>query len=72
MDVNVKPQPDQGELLEDAGRYRRSVGKLNYTVRPDITFAVSLGTEDYPFGGGNEDFEVPEENSRERASLFRL
>jgi len=44
MDVNVKLLPDQGELLEDVGRYRRLVGKLNYLTitRPDITFAVSV------------------------------
>jgi len=44
MDVNVKLLPDQRELLEDVGRYRRLVGKLNYltVTRPDISFAVSV------------------------------
>ena len=44
MDVNLKLLPDQGELLEDVGRYRRLVGKLNYltVTRPDISFAVSV------------------------------
>jgi len=30
MDVNRKLRPDQWELLEDAKRYKRLVGKLNY------------------------------------------
>ena len=39
MDVNTKLLPDQGELLEDAGRYKRLMGKLKYLMvsRPDIT-----------------------------------
>ena len=48
------------------------VGKLSYLMmtRPAITFAVSVvgifvNTEDYPLGGGNEDFELFEESSRE-------
>ena len=79
MDVNTKLLPDQGELLEDVGRYRRLVRKLNYltVIRPDITFTVSnnesifVSTEDYSLGGDNESFEVPEESSSESASLFR-
>ncbi|XP_057989379.1 uncharacterized mitochondrial protein AtMg00810-like [Hevea brasiliensis] len=44
MDPNVKLVPGQGEPLEDPGRYRRLVGKLNYLTitRPDISFAVSV------------------------------
>ena len=44
MDPNVKLLPSQGEPLEDPGRYRRLVDRLNYltVTRPDITFAVSL------------------------------
>ena len=44
MDVNTELLPDQVELLDDAGRYRRLVGKLNYlaVTRLDITFAVSF------------------------------
>jgi len=44
MDVNTKLLPDQRELLEDAGRYRRLVEKLNYltVIRPDITFVVCV------------------------------
>jgi len=43
MDVNTKLLPDQGELLEDDGRYRK-VEKLNYltVIRSDITFTVSI------------------------------
>ncbi|RVW49248.1 Retrovirus-related Pol polyprotein from transposon RE2 [Vitis vinifera] len=44
MDPNVKLIPGQGEPLEDPGRYRRLVGKLNYLTitRPDISFPVSV------------------------------
>ncbi|XP_073227016.1 uncharacterized protein [Cicer arietinum] len=44
MDPNVKLLPGQGEPLQDPGRYRRLVGKLNYltVARPDITFVVSV------------------------------
>ena len=30
-----------------------------------------INTKDYQLGGSNEDFEIPEENSSERASSFR-
>ena len=41
MNMNTQLLPD--ELLEDVGRYKRLVEKLNYltVTRPDITFAVS-------------------------------
>jgi len=44
MDMNKKLLPDQGELLEDVGRYMRLVGELNYLmmIRSYITFAVSV------------------------------
>jgi len=44
MDVNTKPLPDQGEFLENIGRYRRLVRKLNYltVIGPNITFTVSV------------------------------
>ena len=44
MDPNVKLIPGQGEPLEDPGRYRRLVGKLNYLTitRPNISFPVSV------------------------------
>ena len=44
MDPNVKLVPSQGELLQDLGRYRQLVGKLNYLTitRPDISFLVSI------------------------------
>ena len=44
MDPNVKLLPGQGEPLNNAKRYRRLVGKLNYltVTRPDISFPVSV------------------------------
>nr|XP_016509659.1 PREDICTED: uncharacterized mitochondrial protein AtMg00810-like [Nicotiana tabacum] len=44
IDPNVKLVPGQGESLEDPGRYRRLVGKLNYLTitRPNISFTVSM------------------------------
>jgi hypothetical protein len=46
MDANTKLLPDQGELLEYAGRYKRLVEKLNYltVTRSDITFAESVAS----------------------------
>ena len=44
MDPNVKLVPGQGEPLQDPGRYRRLVSKLNYLTitRPDISFPMSI------------------------------
>ena len=44
MDPNVKLVLGQGEPLQDPGRYRRLVGKLNYLpiTRPNISFPVSV------------------------------
>ena len=43
MDVNTKLLPYQGNILEDAERYRRLMRKLNYLtmIKPDIKFTVS-------------------------------
>jgi len=43
MNVKRKLLPYQGELLEDVGRYRRLVEKLNYLLvtRSNITFIVN-------------------------------
>ena len=76
MDVNTKLLPDQRELLEDAGRYRRLVGKLDsdqtgYHIRSLRCKIVFVSTKVYPLGGSNEVFEVSEESSKKRTSLFR-
>ncbi|XAR48372.1 Long-chain-fatty-acid--[acyl-carrier-protein] ligase [Bertholletia excelsa] len=44
MDLNVKLLLGQGKPLDDPGRHRRLVGKLNYLTitRPNISFAVSV------------------------------
>ena len=44
MEANVKQLPDQREILDDPGRYKRLVGKLNYLTetRPYIAFVVSV------------------------------
>ena len=44
MDQNIKLVLRQGESLQDPGRYRRLVGKLNYLTitRSDISFLVSV------------------------------
>ena len=42
MDVNLKLSKDEGELLNDAGMYRRLIGRLLFLTisRPDITYSV--------------------------------
>ena len=42
MNPNVKLVPGQGETLQNPGRYRRLIGKLNYLTitLPDISFLV--------------------------------
>ena len=44
MDPNLNLLLDQGELLEDQGRYRGLVEKLNYLTmtRSDIAYPVSV------------------------------
>ena len=44
IDLNVKFVPEQGEPLQDSGRYRRLVRRLNYLTitRPNISFPVSV------------------------------
>ena len=44
MIMNTKLLQDQGEILEDIGRYRRLVGKLTYVTKAksDITFSVNM------------------------------
>jgi len=69
MGMNTKMLPDQGKLLENVERYRRLVKKLN--IRHHICGKFSVSIEDYSFGGGNENFEVPKKSSRESASLFK-
>ena len=45
--------------------------QTEHHIRNQCSESVFVSTKDYPLGSGNEDFEVPEESSRERASLFR-
>jgi hypothetical protein len=42
MEVNVKHQREEGNLLADPTMYQQLVGSLNYLTitRPDISFAV--------------------------------
>ena len=42
MEVNLKLSKDDGELLHDAGMYRRLIGRLLFLTitRPDITYSV--------------------------------
>ena len=44
MKAIIKLLTDQGEILDDSGRYRWLVGKLNHLMvaRPDIAFVVSI------------------------------
>ena len=45
--------------------------QTEHHIRSQRGKSVFVSTDDYPFGVDNEDFEVPEENSREGASFFR-
>ncbi|XP_077225203.1 secreted RxLR effector protein 161-like [Tasmannia lanceolata] len=42
MDPNVRLLPEEGNLLDDLGRYMRLVGKLIYlaVIHPDISFVI--------------------------------
>ena len=44
MNPKSKMLPDQRELLDNSGRYRRLVSKLNYLIvtRPNVAFPVSV------------------------------
>ena len=44
MNINVKLVLGQGEPLQDTGRYRRLIGKLNHLIitRSNISFPVSV------------------------------
>ena len=44
MEINVKLQKEDGELLSDVTMYRRLVGSLLYLTmtRPDIAYAVQF------------------------------
>ncbi|GJZ50241.1 copia protein [Tanacetum coccineum] len=46
MTPKLKIKFEDGRLLQNPGKYRRVVGKLNYLTitRPDIAFPVSVGT----------------------------
>ena len=43
MDPNLKLSQEEGELLEDAGQYRRLIGRLLYLTitRPDLSYSVN-------------------------------
>ena len=40
-------------------------------IRSQCGESIFASTKDYSLGGGNEGFEISEENFRERTSLFR-
>jgi len=44
IEANIKLLPNQGEILDDPGRYYHLVGKLNYltVTRHFITFTVNI------------------------------
>ena len=61
MDVNTKMLPDQGELFEDARRYKRLVELSNgdqteHHIRSQCSESIFVSTEDYPLENGNENF----------------
>ena len=45
--------------------------QIGHHIRSQCSESVFVSTEDYLLRGGNEDFEIHEESSMERASLFR-
>lgn len=45
--------------------------QTKHHIRSQCSKLAFVNTKDYPFGGGNEDFEVYEESSKERASLMQ-
>ena len=77
INVNAKLLPTQEEFLGDVGRYKGLVEDLNYRtvityhIRSQYSKLVFISTADYPLEGGTEDFKVPEESSREKASLVK-
>ena len=44
MKANIKLLPDERKILDDPGKYRWLVGKLNYLIvsRSNISFVVSV------------------------------
>ena len=42
MEVNLKLNKDEGDLLHDAGMYKRLIGRLLFLAisKPDITYSV--------------------------------
>lgn len=47
MEVSLKLSKDDGDLLHDAGMYRRLIGRLLFLtiIRPDIIYSVCLSLE---------------------------
>ena len=74
MDPNVKLVPEHGKPLQDPGRYRRLVGKLNnLTITwPNISFPVSVVSQflqsprDMPLGCCNLYSLLCQRNTRSR------
>jgi len=46
--------------------------QIGYHIRSPHSELVFISTEDYPLEGGNKNFEISEESSKYRASLFIL
>jgi len=78
MVMNTKLLPYRGSFLRMLG----GIGvwwetelpnsyQIGHHIHSQYSQSDFVGAEDYPLRGGNKDFEVSEENSRERTSLFR-
>jgi len=79
IEINAKLLSDQGEDMDNPGRYQRLVGKLNYLMvtRPDIVFAIIvisrfLSAPNTSLECSITNTKILEKGSKKRIIVFKL